>query len=128
MGVSVGVDVGGTKIVAGVPGPDGRLLDREDRATPDRASAPILVEGLIADAVETLRARHDVRAVGVAAAGFVDAAGARVRFAPHLAGATSRCGTGSVPGWGCRSWSPTTQTPRSGARHASVPPGARTTC
>ena len=40
MGVSVGVDVGGTKIVAGVPGPDGRLLDREDRATPDRASAP----------------------------------------------------------------------------------------
>ncbi|HEY5421247.1 MAG TPA: ROK family protein [Marmoricola sp.] len=84
MGVSVGVDVGGTKIVAGVPGPDGRLLDREDRATPDRASAPILVEGLIADAVESLCARHDVRAVGVAAAGFVDAPGARVRFAPHL--------------------------------------------
>ena len=46
MGVSVGVDVGGTKIVAGVPGPDGRLLDREDRATPDRASAPMVVEGL----------------------------------------------------------------------------------
>ena len=44
----------------------------------------MVVEGLIADAVEALRARHDVRAVGVAAAGFVDAAGARVRFAPHL--------------------------------------------
>jgi glucokinase len=82
--VSVGVDVGGTKIVAGVPGPDGRLLDREDRPTPDRASAPAVVEGLIADAVEALRARHDVSAVGVAAAGFVDAVGARVRFAPHL--------------------------------------------
>ena len=84
MGVSVGVDVGGTKIIAGVPGPDGRLLDREDRATPDRTSASIVVEGLIAQAVEALRARHDVETVGVAAAGFVDAAGARVRFAPHL--------------------------------------------
>ena len=84
MSASVGVDVGGTKIVAGVPGPDGRLLDREDRATPDRASPSTLVEELIADAVEALRARHDVEAVGVAAAGFVDATGARVRFAPHL--------------------------------------------
>ncbi len=80
----VGVDVGGTKIVAGVVGADGRLLDREDRATPERTSAPDVVEGLIADAVEALRTRHDVGSVGVAAAGFVDADGARVRFAPHL--------------------------------------------
>ena len=61
----VGVDVGGTKIVAGVVGPDGRLVDREDRATPDRTSAPDVVEGLIAEAVEALRTRHDVGSVGV---------------------------------------------------------------
>jgi glucokinase len=85
MGVCVGVDVGGTKIVAGVVGDDGRVLDREHRDTPVRTSAPEVVEDLIVDAVTALQARHDVGSVGIAAAGFVDAAGARVRFAPHLA-------------------------------------------
>ncbi|MDQ6642487.1 MAG: ROK family protein [Actinomycetota bacterium] len=80
----VGVDIGGTKIVAGVVDEAGEVVDREDRTTPERSAPPGVVESLICDAVAALARRHEVDAVGVAAAGFVDAAGERVMFAPHL--------------------------------------------
>ncbi len=80
----VGVDIGGTKIVAGVVDRAGRVGDREDRATPERTAPAQVVESLIADAVTALAQRNEVEAVGIAAAGFVDAAGERVMFAPHL--------------------------------------------
>lgn len=79
-----GVDIGGTKIVAGVVDGSGRIVHRVQRETPDRSTAPVVVEEAIADAVSALAVAHDVRAVGVGAAGFVDADGERVRFAPHL--------------------------------------------
>lgn len=82
--VVVGVDIGGTKIVAGAVDEEGRILAPVRRETPDRSTAPALVEEAIAEAVEALAADHDVRAVGVGAAGFVDADGELVRFAPHL--------------------------------------------
>ena len=74
----------GTKVVAGLVSHDGRVLDREDRLTPRRTAPAVEVEAIIADAVDALRRRHDVSSVGVAAAGFVDPDGERVRFAPHL--------------------------------------------
>jgi glucokinase len=80
----VGVDIGGTKIVAGLVDGAGQVVDREDRATPERTAPPGVVESLIVEAVVALAERHDVDAVGVAAAGFVDEAGERVMFAPHL--------------------------------------------
>ncbi len=80
----VGVDIGGTKIVAGVVDGAGRVVDREDRATPVRTAPAGVVESLIVEAVGALAVRHQVEAVGIAAAGFVDAAGERVMFAPHL--------------------------------------------
>ncbi|GGF31588.1 glucokinase [Marmoricola endophyticus] len=83
-GVRVGVDIGGTKILAGVVGSEGRVVDSEGRETPHRTAPADVVEGLIADAVAALQHRHAVEAVGIAAAGFVDAAGSRVMFAPHL--------------------------------------------
>jgi glucokinase len=45
----------------------------------------VLVEETIAEVVAELRREHDVVAVGIGAAGFVDADRARVLFAPHLA-------------------------------------------
>jgi glucokinase len=80
----VGVDIGGTKIVAGAVDAAGRVVDREDRATPERTAPADVVESLIVDAVTTLGERQEVDAVGIAAAGFVDEAGERVMFAPHL--------------------------------------------
>jgi glucokinase len=79
----IGVDVGGTKIAAGVVDDDGAILTSTTRPSP-AGDAPQTL-GAVVDAVRELRATHDVRAVGVAAAGFVDAERAVVMFAPNLA-------------------------------------------
>jgi glucokinase len=81
--LSVGVDIGGTKVAAGVVDDDGTVLARARRDTPSRDARA--VEATITDVVRELRDRYDVVAVGIGAAGFVDAERSRVRFAPHLA-------------------------------------------
>lgn len=80
---AIGVDIGGSKIVAAVVR-DGEVLARVDRMTPERSTAPDVVLGVIAEAVRELMVDHPVAAVGVGAAGFVDATRRRVMFAPHL--------------------------------------------
>lgn len=82
-GLVVGVDIGGTKIAAGVVTPGGQILARRYARTPGQES-PRVVEKTIADVVTELGVRHRIRAVGVAAAGFVDRNRATVLFAPHL--------------------------------------------
>jgi glucokinase len=82
---TVGVDIGGTKVAAGVVDENGKVLAAVRRETPHRTTSPSVVADTIADAVAELRTVHpDVAAVGIGAAGFVDAEGAYVRFAPHL--------------------------------------------
>lgn len=88
MTVNIGIDVGGTGIKGAAVAEDGTLSHRTERTTPAQdvdaiaaAIADVIRE--IADAIE--RGGDSVRAVGVAAAGFVDAAGSTVLFAPNLA-------------------------------------------
>jgi glucokinase len=81
---TVGVDIGGTKLLAGVVDRTGQVLEVLRRETPDRSKAPSVVEATIVDAVQELASRHAVRAVGVGAAGFVDASRSTVLFSPHL--------------------------------------------
>jgi glucokinase len=83
MSLAIGVDIGGTKVAAGVVGPDGRIVERLRRPTP--AASPALTEQAIVEVVTELRDRHEVSAVGIGAAGFVDATGSTVMFAPNLA-------------------------------------------
>jgi glucokinase len=83
MGLAIGVDIGGTKVAAGVVDPDGRILARLRRDTP--AQDPGEVEDVIADCIRELAADHEVEAAGLGAAGFVDAARSTVLFAPNLA-------------------------------------------
>src|SRR5688572_504741 len=83
MGVTIGVDVGGTKIAAGVVDADGNIL--QELRTESPAEDVAQIEQAIADLVGELRADHDVDAVGVGAAAFVDQKRARVLFAPNLA-------------------------------------------
>jgi glucokinase len=80
--LTVGIDVGGTKVLAGVVDQTGRILARERRVTPGHS--PQAVEDTIVDLITAFTVDHDVAAVGVGAAGFVDASRARVMFAPHL--------------------------------------------
>lgn len=82
-GLTVGVDVGGTKIAAGVVDEDGKLIASTRRETP--ATDTHLVLEAIADAVRELGSHHRIDAVGIGAAGFVDAGRAKVLFAPNLA-------------------------------------------
>jgi glucokinase len=83
--LAVGVDIGGTKVAAGVVDEDGAVLARARRLTPSKSKEAAAVEATIVEVVQELQATYDIVAVGIGAAGFVDAARARVRFAPHLA-------------------------------------------
>ena len=80
---AIGVDVGGTKIAAGVVAGDGTVIEMLRLPTPPHD--PQGLEQRIGDAVLELAGRHVVRAVGLAVAGFVDEKRSLVRFAPNLA-------------------------------------------
>jgi glucokinase len=77
------VDVGGTKIAAGVVAPDGTVVEELRRDTPARQAR--VTEDVIISLVGELRQRHDVEAVGIGAAGYIDAKRATVLFAANLA-------------------------------------------
>lgn len=82
--VWVGVDVGGTKVLAGVVDEHGRVVRTARRATPGRRVDTVRVEDALVHAVLEVAGGSPIAGVGVAAAGFVDASGTRVMFAPHL--------------------------------------------
>src|ERR1017187_229248 len=83
MAVTIGVDVGGTKVAAGVVDEHGSVLATAQRDTP--SDDPGRTEDVIVGGVGELAASHDVEAVGFGAAGFVDAQRSTVLFAPNLA-------------------------------------------
>lgn len=80
--LAVGIDIGGTKIAAGVVDPEGEVLARRDVATPvsDRQSLVDAITGIARD----LASEHPVAVVGIGVAGLVDREGETVRFAAHL--------------------------------------------
>lgn len=83
MGLAIGVDVGGTKVAAGVVDEQGRIVEKLRRPTPSSSLEQTV--GTISEVVSELMGRHLVDAVGLGVAGFVDEARARVVFAPNLA-------------------------------------------
>lgn len=83
MGLCIGVDIGGTKVSAGVVDENGAVIDRERRATPGHDAT--VTEEIIVEVVGVLSARHDIDAVGVGAAGWIGTDRSTVLFSPHLA-------------------------------------------
>jgi glucokinase len=83
MSLTIGVDVGGTKVAAGVVDEHGKIIEKLKHATP--AARPDQTADVIADVVNELLGRHEATAVGIGAAGFVDESRSMVLFAPNLA-------------------------------------------
>jgi len=81
--LSIGVDIGGTKVAAGVVDESGRIVARERRATP--SSSPDAVENTIVEVVTELRRDRRIASVGIGAAGWVDTDQSVINFSPHLA-------------------------------------------
>jgi glucokinase len=80
---AIGVDIGGTKIAAGVVDEDGTILAQTRRATePDDANS---IDRAVADVYAELSQSYEVEAIGVAAAGFVNSERSTVLFAPNIA-------------------------------------------
>jgi len=84
MTLTIGVDIGGTKVAGGVVDEDGNILAQHRVHTPAR-DAQATTDAIVS-VIEAMRAEHDAEAVGLGIAGFVDAARSIVYFAPNLLG------------------------------------------
>jgi glucokinase len=78
-----GVDIGGTKIAAGLVGPQGDLVHRLE--VPTQADVPSAIVAAVASLVDELGSDGVVETVGVAAAAFLNRDRNRVFFAPNIA-------------------------------------------
>jgi glucokinase len=87
VGLTIGVDVGGTKIAAGVVDDRGQIRRKVRISTP-ATTAESVEDGIVQAVLELVAlergAGHQVAAVGVAAPGFVDAQRSTLRFTPNL--------------------------------------------
>ncbi len=83
MGLTIGVDIGGTKVLGGVVDSAGDVLAQTRRDTP--AEDPARTADRIIEVIRELAASHPVDAVGIGAAGWIDATRSIVQFAPNLA-------------------------------------------
>lgn len=83
MSLTIGIDIGGTKVLGGVVDIDGTVIAQARRDTPARDSALILDR--IVEVVTELVAEHTVDSIGIGAAGWIDAGRAIVLYAPNLA-------------------------------------------
>jgi glucokinase len=82
--LTIGVDVGGTKVAGGVVDEKGAVLAQNRRDTPAEDQAG--TRDTIVEVAAELAAQYpDAIAVGIGAAAWIDAAGATVLFAPNLA-------------------------------------------
>lgn len=83
MKLTVGMDIGGTKIAAAAVDEAGTIVAQDRRSTP--AQEPPMIVAAAADLIRSFQADLDIAAVGVACAGFIDREGTTVLFAPNLA-------------------------------------------
>ncbi len=81
--MAVGVDIGGTKVAAGVVDENGDIIEEIRRSTPTQDVRE--TETVICEVVQELRDRHEIVAVGIGAAGWIALDRATVLFSPHLA-------------------------------------------
>lgn len=82
MSLTIGIDVGGTKLSGGLVDIAGRIVHRIEERVQDRAFEHVCAQ--IATMIAGLRVGASVEAVGIGAAGLVDPQRSSVIFAPNL--------------------------------------------
>lgn len=82
--VSIGIDIGGTKILGALVNQEGEVISQ--KKVPSPAKDPNQMADVVADLIIGLadQAGSELEAVGVAAAGFIDANQSTVLYAPNL--------------------------------------------
>ncbi|MDP1711522.1 MAG: ROK family glucokinase [Candidatus Nanopelagicaceae bacterium] len=85
MSYSIGVDVGGTKVLGGVVDEFGNVHARARRDTP-RQGGKELTRAIADVALELLQEFAEVKSVGISAAGFVSSDRKRILATPNIAG------------------------------------------
>jgi glucokinase len=83
MGLSIGIDVGGTKVLGGVVDDKGVVLARARKDTPRQGGAALTQT--IAETVKELMVDHKVESIGVSAAGFVSSDRKTMLATPNIA-------------------------------------------
>jgi glucokinase len=82
LALAIGIDIGGTKIAGAVVDELGAIVRSERVPTPAGDAAAL--EDAVVEMIRTLSVDTEVAAVGVAAAGFIDAAQSTVYYAPNI--------------------------------------------
>ena len=83
MTLTLGIDIGGTKVAGGVVDETGTVLAQIRRQTPASDTAKVLSTTI--EVIRELSGRYPVAAIGVGAAGWFDVTRSVVLFAPNLA-------------------------------------------
>lgn len=82
MSLTVGIDIGGTKIGAAVVDEDGSIVASDKVKTPKIGIGS--VQSAVVEVVQSFATNYEIDAVGVGAAGFVNASRSAVLLAPNL--------------------------------------------
>jgi glucokinase len=84
----VGIDLGGTKILAGVVGSDNRIVARSKRTTPAQEGGPAILDAMLGCVDEALEsagvARAEIAAVGIGSPGPLDIKEGVILFSANL--------------------------------------------
>ena len=83
MAYTIGIDVGGTKVLGGVVDELGKVLATERQDTPRQGGSALTQT--IADIARALMAKHEIASVGVSAAGFVSSDRKTMLATPNIA-------------------------------------------
>jgi len=83
MSLTIGIDVGGTKVLGGVVDESGKVLTTARKDTPRQGGSALTQT--IADVAKELLQQHSVASVGVSAAGFVSSDRKTMLATPNIA-------------------------------------------
>ena len=84
MSLTIGVDIGGTKVLGGVVDTSGKIIATARRNTPSEGGRALTQT--IADVANELKSAHRIEAVGISAAGFISADRKTIVATPNIKG------------------------------------------